>query len=288
MPVTPISTLLRRTKRRLLIVGATRRWRPDHIDLALSGNRIYVDTHDPRGWEIVRGLGRGHQPALLGLWRQAIEALAPHVVVDVGANYGELFLSGSYPSARAIAIEPNPTVAARLARSIAAHPDHERMELHELIASDRDGGTAELRIDPRWSGTASLALDGEGLVTVQAPVRTLTSICAEVADGARVLLKIDAEGWEPAVLAGAEEFLRRTGSLVAIIEFEPLHLARSGTDPAQLFARIATLGRCWAVDHPGTMTAVDRPPTQACDLLVISDPSVAGEIVTTPEAGSSG
>jgi FkbM family methyltransferase len=275
--------IVRRARRRLDLLARTRRWRPSAIALAASGRTIHVDPADPRGWEIVRGLGRGHQPALIDLWRRALIELAPDLVVDVGANYGELLLNGDYGSATVLAFEPNPTVAGLLRRSVAAHPDRAAITIHEAVASAADGGTAILRIDPAWSGSASVALDGSGragdaLVEVEVPVRSLDAATAEV-PGGRVLLKVDAEGWESAVLAGATELLARPGPFVGVVEFDPDHLRRAGADPADLHALLARRGRCWRVDHDGTATLAGAPPDVACDLLVIDDDDLAHRLL---------
>jgi FkbM family methyltransferase len=279
---------LRRARRRLLLLRRTGAWRPGSIVLAASGRTIHVDPRDPRGWEIVRGLGRGHQPALIALWRRAVEHQGPDLVVDVGANYGELLLSGDYPpTAAVVAVEPNPTVASLLRRSIAEHPHAASMRLEEVIASDRDDGTATLHIDPAWSGSASVALAGAGrsgraLEQVEVPVRTLDALTADAPDGASLLLKVDAEGWEAAVLAGATGLLERAGAVTALIEFDPDHLRRAGADPAALFATLASVGRCWAVAHDGTATPIDRPPAAPCDVLVASDPELAEAVLAGP------
>ena len=60
---------VRRIHRRLAVVRRTGRLHPNWIPLAATGRRIYVDRADARGAEIVRGLGRGHQPALIELWQ---------------------------------------------------------------------------------------------------------------------------------------------------------------------------------------------------------------------------
>lgn len=274
---------LRRARRRLELLVRTHRWRPSSIPLAASGRTIHIDPGDPRGWEIVRGLGRGHQPALIDLWRRAATLLQPELVVDVGANYGELLLNGDYGTATVVALEPNPTVARLLRRSVRDHPDAERIEVLEVVASDVDGTTALLKVDPAWSGSASLALDGRGregdaLVEIEVPVRTLDAITRGIA-GDRVLLKVDAEGWEAGVLAGAATLLTRPGPLVAIVEFDPDHLRRAGADPTALHRLLAERGRCWRIDHDGRATPAAEAPATACDLLVVDDPELARRLL---------
>lgn len=276
--MTPIhrTRTARRIRRRLEILRATHRWRPATTTLAASGNVIHVDPRDARGWEIVRGLGRGHQPALIDLWRRAVVAQEPLLAVDVGANYGEMVLSGSYgPSCTVLAVEPNPGVAALLRKSLSVHPDRDRIELLECLLSDEDGGTTVLHIDPRWSGSASASPHGDRPIEVTVGVRTLDSITADRPAADRLLLKIDAEGWEAQVLGGMAAALDAAASLVAIIEFDPDHLRRAGTDPGSLFERLAGLGPGWSVAYDGALAPCGAPPTEPTDLLIVSDPEVA-------------
>ena len=276
---------VRRGKKRWAILRQTGRLRPGHIALAASGHRVYIDPRDRRGREIVDGLGRGHQPALVAWWRRAVEVLKPDLVIDVGANYGEFILNARYPAgARAIAVEANPRVVPLLQRSIDAHPDRDRITLHAVLAADRDGGTEHLLIDPGWSGSAATSLDrsptGEGLIDQPVRTRTLDGLLDASGSGdiGALVVKIDTEGSEWQVLAGMEQLLARTRTVVAIVEFDPDHQHRSGNDPAVLFARLRTLGRCWSVDWDGTATPCDAAPARTTDLLVVSDDPTANEL----------
>lgn len=277
----PLGRTVRQARRQLAIVRQTRQLRPDHIALAASGHTIHVDPSDRRGREIVRGLGRGHQPALLELWRRAVECTDPAIVLDVGANYGEFVLNARYPArARVLAVEANPRVVPRLQRSIADHPDGTRIELHPVLAADHDGGRATLLVDPRWSGSAGTSLDrtqdGDDLVELVVPVRTIDAlVAAGPAPSGALLVKIDTEGSEAEVLAGMEAVLADAAEVVAIVEFDPEHLRRRGTDPETLFATLVQLGRCWAVDWDGGAIAAAQPPVTAADLVVVTRPATA-------------
>lgn len=277
------SPTVRTARRRLAVVRQTGRWRPDHIRLVPSGQEIYVDPRDARGWEIVRGLGRGHQPALIALWTRAVAELEPSLAVDVGANYGELLLSARYPvGCLAHAVEANPRVVPALRRSIAAHPDAGRIALHPCLAGRHDGGSATLQVDPAWSGTAATALaqgrDGRPLVAVDVAVRTVDALVGNPELPGPVVAKVDTEGAEPDVLAGMATLLARAPAVVAIVEFDPEILRRAGADPAALFAALRAIGRCWSITWAGETAPAETPPTEATDLVVASDPGHARQL----------
>lgn len=278
----PVGRTVRRVRRHLEVWRRTGQLRPDHIALAASGHTIHVDRTDRRGRDIVSGLGRGHQPALLSLWRRAVAATSPTLVLDVGANYGEFVLNGRYPpGTRVLAIEANPRVVPLLRRSIDAHPDHARIELHAVLAGGHDGGGATLLVDPRWSGSAATSLDrsqdGDALVELAVPVRSIDALVA-AAPTARgpLVVKIDTEGSEADVLAGLGAVLAAATEVVAIVEFDPAHLRRRGTEPAALFAVLRDIGPCWAVDWDGRAVPAVDPPRAAADLVVVSDAATAG------------
>lgn len=270
--------LLRRARRRARVVQQGRRWRPDHVRLQRSGHLIYVEPRDVRGWKVVEGLGRGHQPALIDLWVRAVDALRPVVAVDVGANYGEMVLNARYPEgSRAVAVEANPGVAHHLARSLAAHPDRARIELVEALAGLEGGTTATLRVDPRWSGTASTGLGAaDGLLEHSVPVVTLDDLIG--APPERLLLKVDTEGAEVPVLEGAARLLAGAGSVVALVEHDPDHLRRHGRSAEELFALLRAVGPCWRVEWDGTTAPAEDAPCDTTDLLAVSDPATAAAL----------
>ncbi|MEZ5320631.1 MAG: FkbM family methyltransferase [Microthrixaceae bacterium] len=286
--------MLKEVRTRIRILLVTHRWRPAWITLAPSGHVIHVDPAEPRGWGIVHGLGRGHQPALIALWCRCVDVLGPDVVVDVGANYGELTLAPRYRVASTVyAVEGNPRVADLLERSIAHHPDSGRIRLHRCLVSDVDGGNAVLHVDPQWSGSASIAPGAATASTVgiEVPVRTVDALLAGAGDdgageglvrGRRLLMKIDAEGWEAHIMEGARDTLRNAGTRVLLVEFDPDHLRRAGTDADALFATLSTLGATWSVTHDGSIDEVHSAPVVTTDLLVVSDPEVASRIVGRP------
>jgi len=275
----------RQLRRRVELTRRTGQLRPDHIPLAASGHVIHVDRSDRRGLEIVRGFGRGHQPALIALWRRAVEVLEPALVIDVGSNYGELVLNATYPAgSRVLAVEANPRIVPLLRRSLAAHPDAARLELHDVLAGDVDEGSQDLHVDPGWSGSAGTSLDrtadGAALIDVTVPVRTLDALVGDDPEHSAgpLLVKIDTEGSEAQVLAGMPQLLTAAASVVALVEFEPPHLQRQGTDPGALFAVLAGIGRCWSIAWDGDAAPVASAPTESGDVLVVSDPEVARKL----------
>lgn len=135
----------------------------------------------------------------------------PHTILDVGANTGlySLIAVSAHRSVQAIAYEPVPEIATLLRANVKANPQGRRITVRELAVGDRTG-TADLHLPPaQGDGTietsASLESDFkesiDRVVTVDAA--TLDDAWATAGRPTVGLVKIDVEGAEPRVLAGA-------------------------------------------------------------------------------------
>jgi FkbM family methyltransferase len=180
------------------------RWRPEESVVCASGNRLFLDTRDARAFAL--WLSRGDvNPPSLALWRLLLGLRPWSVVVDVGANHGEMLLNAALPAgARVFAFEPNPALTPFLRRSLAATALD--ATVIEAAVGDAEGEIA-LFVDPRWSGnsTAVAAKAAPGAAARRVPLVTLAGFLTQgdppALPGA-LLLKIDVEGHEIAVLRG--------------------------------------------------------------------------------------
>ncbi len=152
-------------------------------------------------------------------------------MIDVGANLGEWCVplaKAVGASGRVLAIEPNPSVADALSVTLRIN-NLTQASLLRLALSDREGD-GMLHVDPAHSGLSHLSDDAGMAVTL----RRLDAIVAEAALTRLDLVKIDVEGHERAVLAGAGETLRR---------FRPTLVFESGheglADRAAIAAQLA-------------------------------------------------
>lgn len=180
-----------------------------------SGVRLHLDARDARAQSIHRAQGAHDQPAV-ELWKDIVNEVDATVLVDVGANYGEIGLSVSRPGTDLHLFEPNPRVAKYLRRSIAGNPD---VVLHECAASDRTGVAAlhlpRNRFGLRWSGVASLEAEGGPYVQVRT-IRIDEAVSVTPED--RLAFKVDVEGHELATLAGMTGLLDRCEQWVGLCE----------------------------------------------------------------------
>jgi FkbM family methyltransferase len=182
-------------------------------------------------------------------------------VVDVGAHVGfytQHFAAWVGPEGRVVALEPEPVNFGRLCRRLNRTGLAPRVEALNVAAVETSGSFF-LKVDPTHPGDHQLALGG-------LPVRGVTlDRLLEPHDPPEVsLIKIDVQGAEARVLAGAADTLRRfrptlvvevdderlrlQGSsaqellqVLASLEYRPRHLSRTGLSQALSVAEAVRL-----------------------------------------------
>lgn len=123
------------------------------------------------------------------------------VFVDVGANVGAYSLwVGPIigPNGRIVAIEPQPSVLARLRANFALNPDF-NAQIFPCGAGDSNG-VMTLSVGSDNEGGASLATVGGGTDQVEVAVRPLLNMVEEARLERIDALKIDIEGYEDRAL----------------------------------------------------------------------------------------
>ncbi len=196
----------------------------DIYAVTAAGSRIYVNPSDERGKKLLEARGNFTPPALR-LWQELLCSSDWTCVLDVGANYGEMLANGGLPArATIVAIEPNREILPYLKKTLHGIGG---IKLYEIAVSDREG-VSQLLITKDWSGTVRL-VEGEGDVTVK--TMTLEQIvraeCPDI-DAAKVILKIDVEGYEAKALSGLMPLLDRFRDFAAFIEVA--HLSPADKD----------------------------------------------------------
>lgn len=138
--------------------------------------------------------------------------------VDVGANFGTYALIAADrvgPTGQVFAIEPAPAIAALLFETVAMNGFDARCEVLRCAASATKGTAVLHQFTNRKGGNtlmphiAQVARDrfGETIVATAVPTRTLDDIMAERRPDRIDVIKLDVEGSEHDVLAGARDTL---------------------------------------------------------------------------------
>ena len=170
----------------------------------------------------------------LGLRRVQFET-----IVDVGANRGQFAREALdlFPNACIHCFEPLPEMSRSL-RQWAADLGHGRVFVHQVAVGDELGRlTMHEHVD--HSPSSSL-LERTKLATELFPQTSRTAACEvdvvtldhwaeqeSVHEVAPILLKIDVQGYESAVLRGASVFLRAIEACVIEVSTVPLYLGQA-------------------------------------------------------------
>lgn len=195
------------------------------IEIVIAGRRLFIrgDPADPDLAHLPQ-LAAGLAPLL----RHARAVLPERpVIFDVGANLGLVTLgfAAVFPAARIFAFEPSPRNADLLAANLAANGVAATILRRAVGAAAGEAGFTEVAGFPAGSH-----LDAAG--TLRVPLTSLDDFAFAEAALERVdFVKIDAEGAEPAILAGAARLIERFRPLL-YMEFNSWCLmGLHGVDP---------------------------------------------------------
>ncbi|RTL52876.1 MAG: FkbM family methyltransferase [Bradyrhizobiaceae bacterium] len=186
-----------------------------------GGMRIYVNPSDGRGQKLLETKGNYNPPAL-NIWQGLLRSADWTCVLDVGANYGEMLANGGLPEhAKIIAIEPNREILPYLRKTLRRIGE---VKIYETAVSDREG-KSNLLITRDWSGTVRLVDEkADAVVRTTTLEKIIRAECHDV-DAAKVILKIDVEGYEAKALLGLLPLLDHFRDFAAYIEVAHLSSA---------------------------------------------------------------
>lgn len=173
---------------------------------------------------------------------------ASRIVVDVGAHHGEELASylAMFPAATVHAIEPTPASVEILTRTWG---DDTRVRLHPYVLAENEG-EARLHVyaESEWNSLAAYAPahrpGSQGVEPTQIDVRmsTLDQLCATCGIESIDLLKLDTQGAELRVLAGASRVLRERRVRLIALELLFVPLYENQADAEAVIARLRDVG----------------------------------------------
>jgi FkbM family methyltransferase len=153
-------------------------------------------------------------------------------VVDAGANQGlyTLLIADLVRPGRVWAFEPEPRLYRQLVSNVEDNAA-DNVTCYQVALSDAAGSLALARGGLNWGDNRIVAGHENDRDGIQVKAATLDEMLPnEKID----FVKIDVQGWEAQVLAGARQTLQRNPDLILIFEFWPYGLAKAGTNPDTL------------------------------------------------------
>lgn len=194
--------------------------------------------------------------------RRLIEALlAPgDCFVDVGAHIGmHTLAAGRALQGRGVihAFEPYDATRQQLQKSVWLNGLAGIATVHASAVSDR-AGAAPLYLGAGSGHHSLYALAAAGGAQVTVPTVRLDDVIAQPV----TLVKIDAEGAELDVLAGARRIVAENPDMALIVECGPAHLLRRSHTIDGWLAAFEALGLTWRAIDPVTGALADATPAQ--------------------------
>jgi FkbM family methyltransferase len=192
----------------------------------VHGKRIYIDPRDARAKRLIAA-GGSFNPETISLWQAALRLAAWDVIIDVGANYGEMLVEpGVEKCPHVLAIEPNPAIIPYLSKTVAGA--HNVTIVSRAIADAE--GERRFAVHPKWSGMSRLGDGADSIIVKTTTIDSLLSAHlgqkagqADSFDGMKLLLKVDVEGSEPDVLQGASRAITESVDFCCLIEISHLN-----------------------------------------------------------------
>jgi FkbM family methyltransferase len=236
----------------------------------IGGLRFYV----PAGDTVIA-------PKMIGnrTWEPRVSSILERLVrkdrdfLDIGANIGYfsvLVASILGQGGGAVhAFEPNPEILELLRRNISINWSIAPIHVHPLAIGERVE-QLELRIPGKLASNGSLIGKKSGDCVIHTvKVVPLTSLNFET--GRVGLIKVDVEGAEPLVMAGALEFLRRNPDTDIIMEWDTAAQNQLPGGSARLLSIIKELNyKVWTLDKQITSIAIPALERLAYSNLLMS------------------
>lgn len=140
---------------------------------------------------------------------------------DVGANIGvySIFASQVDTVGKIIAFEANPSVANEMALNLELNSVDAEIRLEAVSDSE---GEIDFGIVSKYAGNSGVASTSRGKATYTRTAKTRTVTLNDALKEVEfpLAIKIDVEGHEPNVIAGADELLKRGECIVQIEDYD--------------------------------------------------------------------
>ncbi len=203
---------------------------------------------------------------------------AGEMFADVGANVGAFtVLAAGVAGARTVAFEPSPETFAMLTRNVGLNGLHERVRPVNAVVG-RSAGTIQFSAGLGTENHVAAETEKENSVTV--PMTTLDN---ELAANPATLMKVDVEGFETEVFAGAEKTVKNQ-TLQAIIVERNGSGNRYGYDEGKLHAHVRSQGFSACCYMPFERRMRPLPDDFIGNIIYIRDLKTANERLRTAPA----
>jgi FkbM family methyltransferase len=234
-----------------------------------DGLRMHVNTYSLVEWDV---FFLGFEPEIRALCRRCLRPGA--TAIDVGANVGVHTLVMAHAvngGGRVIACEPSPNFHKELTSNVELN-QLSNVTIHQVAVSAKSGPVT-LYIPSDSQHAAGASLDPhmhpqlQSSLAVEVAGTTIDDLVAMDAIDHVDLIKIDVEGFDAAVLAGAHDVLLRDRPYL-LFEYTRDWWAKAGYSLEQVLAELRSVGysTIWDVTWRG-LRPISSPPPERMNLF---------------------
>jgi FkbM family methyltransferase len=224
----------------------------------------------------------GLEPDITDWLSGHLSTCRPGLFVDIGANIGWYALHAARMPAveKVVAFEPDPANARMFERNL--RNDTGKVVLKVAAVGERRG-TAQLHRYKNSNTARHSIVADHGMGSIAVPLVDLDGTLDELGLGDQPIaaIKIDVEGYEPAVIAGGRRALARTQAV--ILEFSPSLYRRAGLSIETMLQTLRNAGFSpFLVETGGTLRpdGVDRSSRdETVDLVWLKEAAPASSAV---------
>jgi FkbM family methyltransferase len=240
-------------------------WRPIYrVRTADTKLSFFAHRRDAIGRHIAKY--GAHEPRLTAWLSRHLEQSPRGIVIDVGANIGWHTIHASQHAAveTVVAFEPDAVNLSLLNRNLQLN-GVENVVACSCALGAREGRARLHRYKKSNLGRHSLVSD-HGFGDTDVIVRDLDGVLysLNLADRRISLLKIDVEGYEPAVIQGASQALTQTD--VIVLEYTPSLSRKGGLSTDDMIERLYRSGfRAFSLGGDGQLTPLEHEQLKAFD-----------------------
>ncbi len=208
------------------------------------------------------------------------------VIADVGAAIGSLSVfAAALPCAMVHAYEPSGANIATLRRNVSRNGADDRIRIHQLALSNRDGEATFVTTAKTWLSH----LGGDGASSGEkVAVRTVAGEFERQNIDHLDVLKIDVAGGEPSVIEGAMPFLAagKADILIFLLGLASLPWNAKLAELGYLFFYYQPVERkLWQVTAFDKASVVDRRPWPARNILAIHRDAIGRGLIGSIAVG---
>lgn len=226
------------------------KWHFPRNVIVLDQNRLlYFDPFDMNAMRMKEDY---KNDILISTWKNLLMKRESTISLDIGSNYG-LFTLAAPERSKIYAFEPNPHVSKYLKKSIDRSDLEDTKVVGKAVSNEVSLSSLNVnksRFGMRDSGSGHLLSAKNTKASSNRAVRTFNIETTTLDnfffnnepfhfDFDNLVMKVDVEGYEPAVFKGARNFLLQFERIDGICEFNDEHINRANFSPEEFYAYIS-------------------------------------------------